>query len=108
MSSLHLFTSYHGADRLRERLSVHKSDADRHALEAMDRGLPREETGGQLRHFLDVGYHEHGGNSQAYVHRNAVWIFRSNTLVTCYPLPGRLAKDAVLQTRKWAIRRGTL
>ena len=93
-----IFVTNHGAERIRKRLGCPKYGADKAALEALDKGLPAEQARGLLRAWLN----ERGtaAGVELRIWRNQLWIFGSNQLITCYPIPGRLAESATRQTVK--------
>jgi len=98
---LHIFTTDHGADSLRKRFRVPKKSADRRALTAIDKGLSRDKLTGDLRRWVDLKYFSHEGLSNPVLWANTLWIFGfDDRLITCFPLPGNLNKDAVKQLRK--------
>lgn len=102
----HIFVSNHGADSMRIRLNVSAKHSDKQALAALDKGLPREETGGGLRRWIDSKYFNYERDHKYLIWRNFLWIFGdSNVLITCYPIPGNLAKDVCTQREKWEKRR---
>jgi len=101
-----IFTTNHGADSMRHRLKTSKSDSAAHALEALDKGLPREETGGNLRRFLDKKYFAYDREGKIVLWRNFIWIFtKGSQLKTCYPMPGNLARDVQTQLAKFNVRK---
>ena len=101
-----IFTPLHAIDSMRSRLKTSKQDADAQALEALDKGLPREETGGHLRRFIDSKYFSYDRTGKLLVWRNFLWIFsKDSILITCYPIPGNLGHDVCLQTKKWQARK---
>lgn len=93
-----IFATNHGAERIRKRLGCPKCGADKAALEALDKGLSAEQARGLLRAWLD----ERGTATgvELRIWRNQLWIFGSNQLITCYPIPGRLAESAARQIAK--------
>ena len=101
-----VFTSNHAVESMHSRLKTPRQDADAQALEALDKGMPREETGGHLRRFIDSKYFDYDRTGKFVVQRNFLWIFsRGSILITCYPIPGHLVPDVRLQTEKWEKRR---
>ncbi|HEU5115026.1 MAG TPA: hypothetical protein VFT82_04675 [Candidatus Paceibacterota bacterium] len=103
---LNLFTTAHSVDSMRSRLKTPKKRVDVAAFEAMDKGLPREETTGSLRRFIDWKYLPKERSRKLYIWRNQLWIFNAEcALITCFPIPGRYANDIVAQTRKWEAKK---
>ena len=100
----HIFTTIHGAQSMRSRLNVPKKRTDKRALEALDKGMPREETGGDLRRWIDHVYFNHERRGKYVIWTNFLWIFADDSLVTCYAIPGRMNDTARLQRQKWLSR----
>jgi hypothetical protein len=99
----------HGAGSMKARLKTPKKGADKHALEAWNKGLPREETGGDLRVFIDRKYSNSNSDRGIKVWRNFIWFFGiDGGLVTCFPLPGRFSGQVRIQAEKWEKRKSEL
>ncbi len=100
-----MFTTSHGTNSMWSRLGTSKKNADAQALEVINKGLPREETGGNLRRFIDKKYFSHDSRGSLFVWRNFLWIFDRRALITCYSIPGNLVRDVNLQMKKWQKRK---
>ena len=97
-----VFVTNHGEDSMRSRLKTSKNRTNAHSLEAIKKGIPREDIGGDLRRYIDRKYFMHDSKARIVLWRNFLWIFVDvDVLVTCYPLPGNLNKDACHQFKKW-------
>lgn len=86
----------HARDRIKERLGIRKTGAEKIAQRAWDEGLEVEQTAGKLRRYLkgkEFDMHRgHGGTIRLFnLH---VWVFRGGVLVTVLHLPQAMTAAA--------------
>lgn len=103
--------TYHGCRSMKSRLKTGKKDVLVHLNDVLCKAIPREETRGELRRFLDSKMLsvDNPNNKKISVWRNFLWIFSEDrVLITCFPIPGRLGSRAHRQTLHWHKKNGIL
>ncbi len=85
--------SRHAIKRIRERLGINKSGAEREVGRALA-GMTISDCTGRLRKFLDSQRHLHGDAAHFRVTPAAVFAFKGNTLTTVLPMPKAHARSA--------------
>lgn len=84
----------HGDRRMRERMGIPRKSVQRMATRALREGIPRTETKGSLRRYLDALYHYNENANNIRVWSEKVWIFSGNTLITVLDLHQRYKNRA--------------
>lgn len=81
----------HGAARLAKRSGVGHKGVQKLATEALERGVPRDATKGNLRRYLDRLFFSHA-SALLLVYAENVYVFggKDGPLITMYSLPGNL------------------
>ena len=91
----------HGARRARERTGVPKSAVGRMAANALEKGLPHEDTSGGLRRYLDWLYVKgDGGANNMRVYGDHIYLFNGKILITVFNVPPEYRKAAKHQQEK--------
>ena len=86
--------SRHADRRIRERVGVPRSAVKRMAARARAEGIPRKDTHGSLRRYLDALYHYNEEADNIVVYAEKVWIFSGTTLITVLDLHQRYKNRA--------------
>ena len=86
--------SRHADRRVRERVGVPRSAVKRMAAKARAEGIPRLDTKGSLRRYLDAIYHCNEEADSIVVYNEKVWIFAGTTLITVLDLRHRYKNRA--------------
>lgn len=86
--------SKHAKQRVKERCGVNKKSADRVAKLAIERGVARENTKGQLRKWLDAKQENSSEGSRILVWGDKAYIFScQNVMITCLQIPAVITKN---------------
>ena len=96
-----LIITNHAADRFRERVKLPKRAVTKNARLALEKGISQAEATGQLRKYIDNLYRneaQQANNIRIYC--GMVYIFYFDTLLTLFPVPKPLQKQAVLLQRQ--------
>lgn len=92
--------SRHADRRVRERVGIPRSAVQRMAAKARAEGIPRLDTHGSLRRYLDALYHYNEEADNIVVYAEKVWIFSGTTLITVLDLHQRYKNRANGMSRK--------
>lgn len=84
--------TWHGKNRLKERVGIPKRASQRQTQRAFERGITLEETVGSLRNYLDGVYLREGTANNLRIWNGSVYIFKDERLLTVYALPSRFRK----------------
>lgn len=79
----------HAERRIRQRLGINKSAADRTAEKALRNGITHAEANGKLSRHLDGIYLLNYKPNNLRVYNHSVYLFNGTTLITVLPLPKR-------------------
>ena len=90
--------SNHAVKRIRQRLGLNKSAAQREAERALD-GIPHGETVGQLRKYLDNQAIRHGSGFR--VTPMGIFAYRGDCLTTVMQVPPHLRNTTLAQWKKF-------
>jgi len=85
----------HGKERIKERLGLSKSVAERNAQKALEMGLSHSECKGNLKRYVDWLFFNHIGAACNYrIYHHYVYCFDGTKFVTVMNLPQDLHKLA--------------
>lgn len=90
----------HAYSRIKERIGWKKKTVDRMILRAEKEGIPRRQTSGRLRKYLDYLYHLDKESSKLLVWGHYIFILDRDVLVTVYQLPSNLKYSYLLRNKK--------
>lgn len=92
--------TWHGKNRLKERVGIPKRASQRQTQRAFERGITLEETVGSLRNYLDGVYLREGTANNLRIWNGSVYIFKDERLLTVYALPSRFRKTELSIMKK--------
>lgn len=85
--------SYHGRERIKERIGVSKSRIERTAEQALENGVRRDEATGSMKRYMESLLAKNPTARNARIYCGNVYIFSGrNVLITAFPLPSRYRK----------------
>lgn len=87
----HIVITRHAERRVRQRLGLPRRAILRAAIKALEEGVPRRRVRGDLRRYLDA-QRQSDDRTDFIVHGGTAWVFEGDTLITAWPLPGRLTR----------------
>jgi hypothetical protein len=87
--------THHGDKRMRERIGLPKSAVRRMEESARLDGIRREEFSGSIRRYLDKQFVEGGRDKDIRIYSQHIFIFKGETLITCWRLPHKYTKAKV-------------
>ena len=88
-----MIVTNHAKKRIRQRAGVGKKACHRLAVNAVERGINREQLTGSVRRYLDKLYFSHEDCSDIIVYAGKVFVFVKSILVTVMHLPSQYIKD---------------
>ena len=88
-----MIVTNHARKRIKERAGVGKKACQRLAVNAVERGINREQLTGSVRRYLDKLYFSHEDCSDIIVYAGKVFVFVKSILVTVMHLPSKYIKD---------------
>ena len=93
----------HGEWRLRKRVGIPKSAADKVADKALEHGIGRGDCNGPLRRYLEGIYFAYGSGNNVRIYNRKVYVFEGPVLITVFNLPKKyLSRAESILRRKTA------
>ena len=88
-----MIVSKHGAKRVRKRFGVPKKAVAQVVSRAFFEGRCHADCNGSLRRYLDKQFFSGGERANNMrISSGYLWLFRGNTFMTLWPLPGKYRK----------------
>lgn len=85
MSELHV--TDHAELRVRKRMGIPRRAVERQAAAALEKGATHGQFTGKFRRYLDGVFLAERSANNMRVHGGVLYIFRDQTLITCWALP---------------------
>jgi hypothetical protein len=82
----------HATNRIKERIGIPKSSAEKMGNLALTKGICHNQTSGSFRKYFDFLYLSHGNANNVRVYGEMVYLFNNETLITVFPLPNEYKK----------------
>lgn len=95
-----LYVTDHAEMRFKERTGLSKRLVAKKAAEALERGISHADATGALRRYFDRVYLAQEKANNIRIYCGTVYLSSYDTLLTVFPLPQNLRKQAVLLQRK--------
>jgi hypothetical protein len=92
--------TYHSVKRIRKRLGINKSGAQRE-LERTESCMAITDCTGRLRKYLDRQKKLHGVQAHFRITPNTVYAFKGTALTTAWIMPKKHAKSALSQWKRF-------
>lgn len=84
----------HGSQRIKDRLGVSKTIADKVSQKALEYGICHSETKGSFKRYIDSLYLKHRKANNIRIYHRKVYLFRGKVLITVLNLPNRFSSAA--------------
>lgn len=84
--------TYHGEQRIKDRVGISKKIADKVADKALQFGIRHCEVSGELKRFLDKIYLSYKKSNNTRIYNQKVYLFNGVTLITVLDLPNKFFK----------------
>lgn len=91
--------SHHARCRARQRFSLTGAGFQKLASRALVYGIPREQTRGQLRRYLDELWMQYGTANNIRLYGEYLFLFSGALLITTWHLPAAYRKHATRYSR---------
>lgn len=88
-----MYVTKHAKKRVKERVGVSKTKADKMAKMAIERGVERTQTKGRLRKWVDSQFYKNPHTTEIYIYGDKAYIFIGEGLITVLQIPSDLTRD---------------
>jgi len=90
-----MITSKHAIKRVRKRIGIKKKAVNNMRDSAFIKGVTHAGAKGKLKRYISKLYLTHNQGNNIRIYANYVWVFQNKNLITVFPVPSRLIKQAI-------------
>lgn len=83
----------HAKKRFKQRLGVHKGDANKNAKKALKSGIKHNETEGSLNRYITALYFRNRTANNIRIWNGSVYLFSGEKLITVFHVPKKYVGD---------------
>lgn len=84
--------SKHGKSRMKNRCGIHACDIKKVSRRAYRKGIPHNETTGDLHKYLDGIFLRHKNATNSRIYGDVIYLFKEDKLITALKMPENLMK----------------